>query len=222
VLEKAESARAKRKQSNRLTDEFLKSVFLEMFGDPVRNPKGWEVKTIGELIEENTLECLDSMRIPLKESDRAKRRGIIPYYGANGLIDYIDGFIFDEHLLLLAEDGGYWEPFTKSSYRINGKSWVNNHSHVLKAKDEPLLYYLEYFLNIVDLRSYISGTTRGKLTQSDMRRIKISLPGPLEQQKFAAIVQKVEKLKQKQRESEKEIDNLFNSLMQKAFKGELL
>jgi len=161
------------------------------------------------------------MRIPLKESDRAKIKGDIPYYGANGKLDSINDFIFDDHLLLLAEDGGFWGRFEKSSYRTVGKSWVNNHAHVIKAKDDSLLIYLEYTFNIMDLTSYISGTTRGKLTQSDMRRIKVQIPSEKDLAKFADIVQKVEKLQQKQRESDKQLTNLFNSLMQRAFRGEL-
>ena len=80
---------------------------------------------------EEVCEILDSKRIPITSQDRKK--GIYPYYGANGLQDYVDGYIFDDELVLLAEDGGYFGSKDKPiAYRVSGKCWVNNHAHVLK------------------------------------------------------------------------------------------
>ena len=78
----------------------MQSVFLEMFGDPVTNPMGWDIEKIKDIVINH-----DSKRIPLKESDRAKRQGKYPYYGATGIIDYLDDYIFDFETLLIAEDG---------------------------------------------------------------------------------------------------------------------
>ena len=93
--------------------------------------RNWSTWTIEECCD-----ILDNKRIPVNSEEREKRIGDIPYYGANGLQGYIDDFIFDEHLILIAEDGGRFDEFTTRpiAYRISGKSWVNNHAHVLRAK----------------------------------------------------------------------------------------
>ena len=90
----------------------------------------WLTTTIGEACD-----ILDSMRVPVNEEERNKRSGDVPYYGANGLQGYIDGYLFDEPLILMAEDGGYFDEYQTRpiAYRIKGKSWVNNHAHILRA-----------------------------------------------------------------------------------------
>lgn len=202
-----------RDQANLFTTELVRSVFLEMFGDPDANPMNWELKELGQLIE-----CLDSQRVPVKESERKK--GNVPYYGANGRVGWIDGFLFDEHLLLLAEDGGNWGKFQQCAYRIRGRSWVNNHAHVLRETEQSKLEFLEVLLNISDLTRHISGSTRGKLTQTMMNRILVPTP-PLDlQRRFVSSVEKVEALRDIQNQSTREIDELFHSLMHKAFRGE--
>ena len=92
-------------------------------------PAGWVWKRLGEIVDN-----YDNERIPLKSEDRQKRKGIYPYCGANGIIDYIDGFLYDGEYLLLAEDGGYWGTGENSAYLMRGKFWVNNHAHILQAK----------------------------------------------------------------------------------------
>ena len=99
-----------------------------------------------------------------------------PYYGANGIVDFIDEYIFDEELLCIAEDGGNWGYKQNCSYIVNGKYWVNNHVHVLKPKKNVEIKYLMYYLNYTDLTSYITGTTRGKLTRTALDKIQINLP----------------------------------------------
>lgn len=87
---------------------------------------------------EDVCDILDSQRIPINAEEREKRIGDVPYYGANGLQGYIDDYIFDEPLILMAEDGGRFEEYATRTiaYRIYGKSWVNNHAHVLRAKEQ--------------------------------------------------------------------------------------
>lgn len=215
ILEKAEKLKERRKIANGETNKIIQSIFYEIFGDPDRNEKKWKIRELKELIT-----CLDSKRIPIKASER--KEGNIPYYGANGQVGWIDKPIFDESLLLLAEDGADWGKLKKCSYRIKGKSWVNNHAHVLKSNKNSTLEFLEYFLNISNLNGYISGSTRGKLNRSQMNKIKVPTP-PIElQDKFAEQVRKIEKIKQHQQRSEQEINTLFDALMQKAFNGELV
>ena len=121
---------------------------------------------------EDVCDILDHMRIPITSRDR--KEGPYPYYGANGIQDYIDDFIFDDELVLLAEDGGNFGSKEKPiAYRISGKTWVNNHAHVLKPKNIIDIDYLCYSLMYYDVSGLVNGATRQKLTQSEMRKINI-------------------------------------------------
>jgi type I restriction enzyme S subunit len=121
----------------------------------------------------------DNMRKPLNSSERDKMKGDIPYYGANGLVDYLNDFIFDEELVLLAEDGGNFNEFYSKeiAYRVSGKSWVNNHAHVLVANKKFLsTEWLFYSLVHKNILNYIIGTTRLKLNKSELENIRIWVP----------------------------------------------
>ena len=117
-------------------------------------------------------EILDSKRIPITKNKRVT--GPYPYYGANGIQDHVADYLFDDELVLLAEDGGHFEKDGQIAYRVSGKCWVNNHAHILKAKDEIDVDYLCYALQSFDVSSLVNGATRKKLTQSAMK--KMSLP----------------------------------------------
>ena len=120
-----------------------------------------------------------------------------PYYGANGIVDFIDEYIFDEELLCIAEDGGNWGYKQNCSYIVNGKYWVNNHVHVLKPKKNVEIKYLMYYLNYTDLTSYITGTTRGKLTRTALDKIQINLPELEIQREIVIILDKINNLMEK-------------------------
>ncbi len=121
---------------------------------------------------EDVCEILDSQRIPITASER--KAGGYPYYGANGIQDYVDNYIFDDDLVLLAEDGGNFGSRDKPiAYRVSGKCWVNNHAHVLKPKSTINVDYLCYTLMFYDTTGLVNGATRQKLTQSAMRQMKI-------------------------------------------------
>lgn len=121
---------------------------------------------------EDVCDILDHIRIPITSRDR--KDGPYPYYGANGIQDYIDDYIFDDDLVLLAEDGGNFGSKEKPiAYRISGKTWVNNHAHVLKPKNIIDVDYLCYSLMYYDVSGLVNGATRQKLTQSEMRKINI-------------------------------------------------
>lgn len=144
---------------------------------------------------EECCDILDSRRIPVNSEDREKRIGDIPYYGANGLQGFIDDFIFDEPLILIAEDGGRFDEFATKpiAYRIEGKSWINNHAHILRSKagfsQDAIFYALEH----KDIQPFIVGGTRAKLNQSALRSITIKLPeNEPEQSKIAEILSKVD------------------------------
>jgi len=134
------------------------------------------MESSGPLVDLGGLcEVLDSKRQPITKKDRAP--GPIPYYGATGVVDYVRDFIFDEDLVLLGEDGAKWGPGDKSAFGISGRTWVNNHAHVLRpdrkvVRDQWLIEYL----NAVDLGDYVTGLTVPKLNQAQMRSIPVPVP----------------------------------------------
>ena len=149
-------------------------------------PKDWKVVKLGEVVE-----IWDKYRIPVKENER--KPGPYPYCGANGIIDYIDGYTHDGEFVLLAEDGGFFGRFEKSAYVMRGKFWANNHVHVLKAiKGIIINEFLMHYLNFTDLTPFITGSTRPKLNQEAMKKIPIALPSIIEQMKIAEILSKVD------------------------------
>ncbi|MBC7313265.1 MAG: restriction endonuclease subunit S, partial [Rhizobium sp.] len=119
-------------------------------------------------------EFLDHRRRPVKEGERVP--GPYPYYGANGQQGTIDQYIFDEPLILVAEDGGHFaNPSRGIAYRISGKTWVNNHAHVLRPKAGVDLGYLCRVLENYDVTPFVNGTTRSKLTKAGASEIPIPL-----------------------------------------------
>jgi len=139
------------------------------------------------LLLEDCCDILDSQRVPITAADRTK--GEYPYYGANGIQDYVADYIFDDELVLLAEDGGNFGSKERPiAYRVSGKCWVNNHAHVLKPKAEIDVDYLCYSLMFYNTDGLVNGATRQKLTQATMRKMLIPKRS-LEKQK--AIVSKL-------------------------------
>jgi len=164
------------------------------------------IKRLGAVVE-----FLDSQRRPVTESDRLA--GPYPYYGANGQQGTISDFIFDEPLVLLAEDGGHFgEPERGIAYRISGKTWVNNHAHVLRPKPSIELAYLCRVLENYDVTPFVTGTTRGKLTKAGASEIVIPLPPLLEQRRIADVLDRAEALRAKRRAALAELDELTQSI----------
>lgn len=163
-------------------------------------------------------EILDNKRIPITASNR--QPGPYPYYGANGIQDYVDNYIFDDELVLLAEDGGNFGSKDKPiAYRVSGKCWVNNHAHVLKPKKGLDVNYLCYSLMFYDVTGLVNGATRQKLTQADMRKMEIPLPPLDEQRKIAAVLDKVSSLIAKRRQQLDKLDELVKSRFIELFIG---
>jgi len=156
-------------------------------------PEKWPTMTLGHVVE-----FLDNMRVPVKQNERVP--GPYPYYGANGLQGTIDNYLFDEPLVLLAEDGGHFGQAGKTiAYRVNGKCWVNNHAHVLRPTGKIDIGFLCHQLQSYDVTPYITGTTRGKLTKASACRIKIVLPPLSEQKRIAAILDKADAIRRKRK-----------------------
>ena len=174
-------------------------------------PEDWEVAKLGEVVE-----IYDHKRIPLSEMERSKRKGNYPYCGANGVIDFIDDYIFDGEYVLLAEDGGDYVRFGSSAYIMSGKFWVNNHAHVLKALESKLNnWFLMYLLNFLDLSPYIVGSTRTKLNQDQMRNIKLLLPPLPEQKRIAEVLRTVDEAIEKVEQEIDHTERLKKGLMQR-------
>lgn len=135
------------------------------------------------------VDLFDHKRIPLSSSQRLKRKGIYPYYGAQGIIDYIDDYIFDGEYLLIAEDGENLKSKKQNIAQIaKGKYWVNNHAHILKNNGLCNLRYLCYILNRIDISGYITGSAQPKLNQANLLSITLSLPSIEEQDKIATFI----------------------------------
>ncbi len=185
-------------------------------------PAGWIGLTL-----EDVAEIHDNLREPVNSSERAKRPGIYPYYGATGQVGWIDDFRQYGEYVLLGEDGApFFEPTKEKAYLVSGKCWVNNHAHVLKGREGLCSNrYLLYSLNQTNYRGYANGTTRLKLTQSAMRQLPINLAPLTEQNR---IVAKIEELFS---ELDKGIENLKTAraqlkvyrqaLLKHAFEGKL-
>lgn len=141
-------------------------------------------------------EICDNLRKPINSKERNERIAgksvseLFPYYGATGQVGYIDDYITDGEYVLLGEDGApFLSAFAEKAYIINGKTWVNNHAHILKSHTSNK--FLCYYLNSFNFKGYVSGTTRLKLTQASMKQIMVPVP-PLEDQQ--RIVTRIEEL----------------------------
>ena len=155
-------------------------------------------------------EVLDSKRVPITAANRVS--GQYPYYGANGVQDYVADYIFDDELVLLAEDGGNFGSKEKPiAYRVSGKCWVNNHAHVLKPKAVIDVDYLCYSLMFYDVSGLVNGATRQKLTQSDMRKMEIPLRTMVEQKKIVCRLNKLTELISLRKQQLAKLDELVKA-----------
>ena len=170
------------------TDELVKSQFMELFGG--RSPQStWPMVTVGKMGEN-----LDSKRIPITAGSR--KPGPYPYYGASGIVDYIDDYILDENILLISEDGANLVArVTPIAFSAAGKIWVNNHAHVMRFENMATQTFVETYLNGISLTDYITGTAQPKLNQEKLNSIPIPCPPLPLQEQFAAFVQQSDKSK---------------------------
>lgn len=195
-----------------LFKSYLNAIFTQK-GD------GWEIKQLDDLCEN-----LDSKRIPITKSLRES--GDIPYYGASGIVDYVAEYIFNEDLLLISEDGANLLARTYPiAFSITGKTWVNNHAHVLRFYETITQRFVEYYLNSISLKSYISGMAQPKLNQKALNSIPIPILPLLEQKeiifKLDELIAEIQRLETIYRQKLAALKELKQSILQKAFTGEL-
>jgi type I restriction enzyme S subunit len=158
---------------------------LEKDLDKGELPEDWCRKPLGKITKN-----FDSKRIPLKSDDRKKRQGTYPYYGASGIIDTIDDFIFDGDFLLIAEDGAnLLSRNIPIAFQAHGKFWVNNHAHIVQTNDEIDQRFLKFFLNNLDIQLYVTGSAQPKVTQVKLNSIPVPYPSLAEQQRIVARVE---------------------------------
>jgi len=198
---------------------FMGSVLNEVFGELAEKYSKKQLKDI--------VDNYDGKRIPIKSSDRENINGQYPYYGASGIIDYVNDYIFDGEYLLISEDGAN---LTVRKYPIafiaNGKFWVNNHAHIVKAKEDITTNrFMEYAFSFTNINDYITGSAQPKMSQGKMNLIEFSIPPLPIQQKVVeyldSISEKMEKVKMIQKEKMQSLKALKASLLDQAFRGEL-
>jgi type I restriction enzyme S subunit len=217
ILDKADALRAKRREAIAKLHQLLQSVFLDMFGDPATNPKGWPTSRFEDL-------CIneDFKRQPIKAADREERSGPYPYYGASGVIDTFDAYIFDGERLLIAEDGA--NLVMRSSpiaFMARGKYWVNNHAHVVAENDKADLRYLEGALERFDLKPYISGSAQPKLNQANLARVAVPVPPLSLQRTYRAVCERIEAARTRLERNAALIGKLFEATQNRSFTVEL-
>ena len=165
------------KQADKSKFSGFKSRFIEMF-----SIRQLPLKHLPDLSEN-----LDKKRVPITSGDR--KSGMYPYYGASGIVDYVDDYIFDETLLLISEDGANLKDrVTPIAFQASGKFWVNNHAHVLRFASSAMMLYIEYLLNGMKIEKYLTGMAQPKLKQKELNTIPIPVPSDSELQCFQALI----------------------------------
>ncbi len=216
------AAEARLEAAKALPAAYLRAVF--------NSPEAqrWPRKPLGEVCD-----FLDARRVPVNETERNRRIAgksiaeLYPYYGANGQVGWIDDYLFDEPLILLAEDGGFFGSKDKAiAYAVSGRYWVNNHAHVLRPRDGVDFNYCLHAIGIrPDVGDLVSGSTRGKLNQKVAAGIPVALPPLDEQKRIGAILNEqmasAERAQTTLEEELETINALPAALLRRAFHGGL-
>ncbi len=146
--------------------------------------KGWKKFKL-----EDIADFYDSKRVPLNSRERETRRGKYPYYGASGIVDYVDSYLFDGEYVLISEDGeNLRSRSTPIAFKASGKFWVNNHAHIVQGKEPFLNDWIVYFFQNLDLNPYITGAVQPKLNRENLRLIDIFMPDFDKARKIASIL----------------------------------
>ena len=192
------------------------ALFQASLKEMLEPKEGWEEKKLPDLSEN-----LDNIRIPVTKKNRSE--GKYPYYGASGIVDYVDDYLFDEDILLISEDGANLLMRTYPiAFSVSGKVWVNNHAHVLRFKDMATQKFVEYFFAGFKLDEFISGAAQPKLTQKALNRIPIYIPSELSDQQsivttLDSIKSKVERLQENFDKISQECDALKQAILKQVF-----
>jgi len=218
-----------RKMNRTLEDiaqAIFKSWFIDFDGVPDSEmveselgpiPKGWRVVPLSGVSE-----SLNAKRIPVSKLERAKRKGRYPYYGASGIVDHIDSYLFEGNHLLVSEDGENLRTRkTPIAFIATGRFWVNNHAHVLLGRGGVSIEHLDLFFRRLDLHPFLTGAVQPKLSKRNLSRIPFLLPtpGPLEQ--FNAAVGTLFTSVRSNRQQSATLAALRDALLPKLISGEI-
>jgi type I restriction enzyme S subunit len=216
VFEKVTKAKEAAEKNLQNSKELFESYIQSIFANP---GKDWGEKNLPDISKN-----LDGKRIPVTK--RVRSSGKYPYYGASGIVDYVGEYIFDDDLLLVSEDGANLLARTYPiAFSISGKSWVNNHAHVLKFEKNESQKFVEYYLNSIKLDPYVSGMAQPKLNQKMLNSIPVPYPSFSEQKdivtKFNALSVETKKLEKIYEQKLADLEELKKSILSKAFHAEL-
>jgi len=213
-FEAIDKARANAVKNLENAKELFQSKLNDIFS---QKGEGWVEKKLGDVCEN-----LDSKRIPITKNKRTE--GNIPYYGASGVVDHVNEYIFNEDLLLVSEDGANLLARTYPiAFSISGKTWVNNHAHVLKFQSMAAQRFIEYYLNSIKLDDYVSGMAQPKLNQRMLN--SISVPNADEHiqkdvvSRLDELKEQTKSLESKYQQELNSLEELKKSILQKAFEG---
>ncbi len=203
-----------------LLEQYKKGVMQQLFSGKLRfkDENGeeypdWEEKRLMEVSV-----FLDGKRKPIKGEDRSKMKGIYPYYGASGIIDYVNDYIFDEELILLGEDGeNIVSRNLPLAFRVSGKCWVNNHAHVIKPINNNNIDFLTYSLERINYVIYNTGTAQPKLNQEVCRNIPLLIPSIFEQAKIANFLSNIDTKIESTTQQMTQTQTFKKGLLQKMF-----
>ena len=193
---------------------------------PFEIPNGWELARFGSVMYNR-----DSERIPLSVAKRSKLTKIYDYYGASGVIDKVDKYLFNKDLLLIGEDGANLINRSKPiAYIATGKYWVNNHAHVLDCIDSIFMQYICLYINSISLVDYVTGTAQPKMNQEKMNSILLPLPPHNEQKRILQKVDKIQPLFVRYEKNQSRLEaltktlyiNLRKSILHEAIQGKLV
>ena len=193
---------------------------------PFEIPRGWELARFGSVMYNR-----DSERIPLSVAKRSKLTKIYDYYGASGVIDKVDKYLFNKDLLLIGEDGNNLINRSKPiAYIATGKYWVNNHAHVLDCIDSIFMQYIGLYINSISLVDYVTGTAQPKMNQEKMNSILLPLPPHNEQKRILQKIVKIQPLFVRYEKNQLRLEaltktlyiNLRKSILQEAIQGHLV
>ena len=193
-----------------LFESYLNSIFLT-------EKAGWTRKPFGQICKN-----LDGKRVPITKSDRVS--GEVPYYGASGIVDHVAGYIFDERILLISEDGANLLARTYPiAFSVSGKCWVNNHAHVVRFENAITQRWVELYINSINLDAYVSGMAQPKLNQKSLNSIPIPLPSFSDQVRIVNQIEilqtEVARLKAIYSQKLEFLSGLKQTVLQKAFAG---
>ena len=210
------AAKEKAEQNLKNAKEVFEAYSKHIFSS---QKSGWEERTIDKIAEN-----LDSKRIPITKNKR--KAGKIPYYGASGIVDYVEGYIFDDDLLCISEDGANLIARTYPiAFSISGKTWVNNHAHVLRFKKMETQKFIELYINSINIEQYVNGMAQPKLNQAMLNKISVPFP-PLNEQKIIvsqldSLSAETSRLESLYQQKLSDLEELKKSVLQQAFSGAL-